>query len=106
MSATGNGTYTENAPETIRVEVTNVPQDAKIFYPDGTTLASYDPVTKVWTLDIPAQQLDKIVFNSGEHNSDTGNALGIDGPIHIAVQSVDNGALGPKSEFDLSLITN
>ena len=106
MSATGSGTYTENAPETIRVEVTNVPQDAKIFYPDGTTLASYDPATKVWTLDIPAQQLDKIVFNSGEHNSDTGNALGIDGPIHIAVQSVDNGALGPKTEFDVDLVVD
>ncbi|OAM97901.1 retention module-containing protein [Vibrio europaeus] len=106
MSASGTGTYTENAPETIRVEVTNVPQDAKIFYPDGTTLASYDPVTKVWTLDIPAQQLDKIVFNSGEHNSDTGNALGIDGPIHIAVQSVDNGAFGPKSEFDVDLVVD
>ncbi|WP_425667298.1 retention module-containing protein [Vibrio tubiashii] len=106
MSATGSGTYTENAPETIRVEVTNVPQDAKIFYPDGTTLASYDPATKVWTLDISAQQLDKIVFNSGEHNSDTGNALGIDAPIHIAVQSNDNGALGPKSEFDVDLVVD
>ncbi|MEZ8100379.1 cadherin-like domain-containing protein, partial [Vibrio bivalvicida] len=106
MTATGSGTYTENAPETIRVEVTNVPQDAKIFYPDGITPATYDPVAKVWTLDIPAQQLGKIVFNSGEHNSDTGNALGIDGPIHIAVQSNDNGALGPKSEFDVDLVVD
>ena len=109
MSASGSGTYSENAPETLRVEVSNVAQDAQIFYPDGTTLANYDPVTKVWTLDIPAQQLDKIVFNSGEHNSDTASVMGINLPIHIAVQAVDkdgsgNEYLGPKSEFDVDLM--
>ncbi|MFA0411768.1 hypothetical protein AB4505_26820, partial [Vibrio splendidus] len=33
LSATGSGTYTENTPETLRVEVAGVPQDASIFYP-------------------------------------------------------------------------
>ncbi|PME69575.1 retention module-containing protein [Vibrio sp. 10N.286.55.C11] len=109
LSATGNGTYTENAPETLRVEVAGVPQDASIYYPDGTTLASYDPATQIWTLDVPAQSLDKIVFNSGEHNSDAGNALGINGPLQITVRSVDTDAdnteyLGTPTTFDVDLV--
>ncbi|WP_428805219.1 retention module-containing protein [Vibrio satsumensis] len=109
LSATGSGTFTENAPETLRVEVAGVPQDASIFYPDGTTLASYDPATQLWTLDVPAQSLDKIVFNSGEHNSDTGNALGINGPLQITVRSVDTDAdnteyLGTPTSFDVDLV--
>ncbi|MEZ9871328.1 cadherin-like domain-containing protein, partial [Vibrio sp. 10N.261.51.C6] len=109
LSATGNGTYTENAPETLRVEVAGVPQDASIYYPDGTTLASYDPVTQLWTLDVAAQSLDKIVFNSGEHNSDTGNVLGINGPLQITVRSVDTDAdnteyLGTPTSFDVDLV--
>uniref|UniRef100_UPI002635C7E2 T1SS-143 repeat domain-containing protein n=1 Tax=uncultured Vibrio sp. TaxID=114054 RepID=UPI002635C7E2 len=109
LSATGSGMYTENAPETLRVEVVGVPQDASIYYPDGTTLASYDPVTQIWTLDVPAQSLDKIVFNSGEHNSDTGNALGITGPLQITVRSVDTDAdnteyLGTPTIFDVDLV--
>nr|WP_260327112.1 retention module-containing protein [Vibrio crassostreae] len=109
LSATGSGTYTENAPETLRVEVAGVPQDASIYYPDGTTLASYDPATQIWTLDVPTQSLDKIVFNSGEHNSDAGNALGINGPLQITVRSVDTDAdnteyLGTPTTFDVDLV--
>ncbi|OQQ08568.1 hypothetical protein BK411_08865, partial [Vibrio splendidus] len=109
LSATGSGTYTENAPETLRVEVAGVPQDASIYYPDGTTLGSYDPITQLWTLDVPAQSLDKIVFNSGEHNSDAGNALGINGPLQITVRSVDTDAdnteyLGTPTSFDVDLV--
>ncbi|WKY59163.1 retention module-containing protein [Vibrio sp. SNU_ST1] len=109
LSATGSGTYTENAPETLRVEVAGVPQDASIFYPDGTSLGSYDPTTQLWTLDVPAQLLDKIVFNSGEHNSDTGNALGINGPLQITVRSVDTDAdnteyLGTPTSFNVDLV--
>ncbi|WP_102574652.1 cadherin-like domain-containing protein, partial [Vibrio splendidus] len=109
FSTTGSVTSTENAPETLRVEVANVPQDASIYYPDGTTLGSYDPATQIWTLDVPAQSLDKIVFNSGEHNSDTGNALGINGPLQITVRSVDTDAdsteyLGTPTSFDVDLV--
>ncbi|PTP33715.1 retention module-containing protein [Vibrio splendidus] len=109
LSATGSGTFTENAPETLRVEVASVPQDASIYYPDGTTLGSYDPITQLWTLDVPAQSLDKIVFNSGEHNSDTGNVLGINGPLQITVRSVDTDAdnteyLGTPTSFDVDLV--
>ncbi|WP_210450205.1 retention module-containing protein [Vibrio crassostreae] len=109
LSATGSGTYTENAPETLRVEVASVPQDASIYYPDGTTLASYDPATQIWTLDVPTQSLDKIVFNSGEHNSDAGNALGINGPLQITVRSVDTDAdnteyFGTPTTFDVDLV--
>ncbi|MFA0627153.1 retention module-containing protein [Vibrio sp. 10N.222.49.A3] len=109
LSATGSGTYTENAPETLRVEVAGVPQDASIYYPDGTTIGSYDPATQLWTLNVPAQSFDKIVFNSGEHNSDTGNALGINGPLQITVRSVDTDAdntehLGTPTSFNVDLV--
>ncbi|WP_454441339.1 retention module-containing protein [Vibrio bathopelagicus] len=109
LSASGSGIYSENAPETLRVEVAGVPQDASIYYPDGTTLGSYDPATQIWTLDVPAQSLDKIVFNSGEHNSDTGNTLGINGPLQITVRSVDTDAdnteyLGTPTSFDVDLV--
>ena len=107
LSAKGSGTFTENAAETIRVEVTNVPDDAQIYYPDGVTLADYDSSTQTWTLDVSATSLDKIIFNSGQHNSD-GTEKGINGPIHISVQAVDKDtsgteSLGPKSEFDVAL---
>ncbi|MDK9763158.1 cadherin-like domain-containing protein, partial [Vibrio sp. D420a] len=109
LSATGSGTYTENDHETIRVVVSNVPSDASILYPDGTTLGTYDAGTDTWTLDVDATSLDKIVFNSGEHNSDTGNALGIDTPLSISVRSVDTDAdnteyLGPETTFDVDLV--
>ncbi|MEF1229264.1 cadherin-like domain-containing protein, partial [Vibrio fortis] len=95
--------------ETIRVVVSNVPSDASILYPDGTTLGTYDAGTDTWTLDVDATSLDKIVFNSGEHNSDTGNTLGIDTPLSISVRSVDTDAdnteyLGPETTFDVDLM--
>ncbi|MGC9402922.1 T1SS-143 repeat domain-containing protein, partial [Vibrio genomosp. F10 str. 9ZC157] len=91
-SISGSGIYSENGPEVLRVEVTGVPDNASIYYSDGTTLATFDSAAKVWTLDIPAQQLDKIVFNSGEHNSDDGSVLGITNPLTITIQSVDKDA--------------
>ncbi|MDK9797210.1 cadherin-like domain-containing protein, partial [Vibrio sp. D449a] len=100
---------TENDPETIRVVVSNVPSDASILYPDGTTLGTYDAVSDTWTLDVDAITLDKIVFNSGEHNSDTGNALGIDAPLSISIRAVDTDAdnteyLGPETTFNVDLV--
>ncbi|MFA0350103.1 hypothetical protein AB4486_24735, partial [Vibrio sp. 10N.222.55.C6] len=111
FSASGSGTYTENSPETIRVVVSNVPQDASILHPDGTTLGIYDSASDTWTLDVDATALDKIVFNSGEHNSDTGNTLGIDTPLSISVRSVDTDAdnteyLGAETIFSVDLVVD
>ncbi|MGF1720715.1 retention module-containing protein [Vibrio kyushuensis] len=107
-TVSGNGVYSENSAEVLRVEVTNVPNDATIFYPDGVTPATYDSVTGTWTLNVLAQNLDKIIFNSGDYNSDSGNAMGIDNPLTITVQSVDkdsdgNEYIGPPVEFDVDL---
>ncbi|KHA59502.1 type I secretion protein [Vibrio variabilis] len=107
LSATGNGVYSENAPETVRVEIRDVPSDATIYDADGN-LGQYDAVNNVWIVNVAAQQLDKIVFNSGQHNSDVGNALGIDAPLTISVQSVDKDAsgneyLGPAVSFEVAL---
>ncbi|MEF1183499.1 cadherin-like domain-containing protein [Vibrio sinaloensis] len=107
LSATGNGVYSENAPETVRVEIRDVPSDATIYDADGN-LGQYDAVNNVWIVNVAAQQLDKIVFNSGQHNSDVGNAFGIDAPLTISVQSVDKDAsgneyLGPAVSFEVAL---
>ncbi|OIQ26537.1 retention module-containing protein [uncultured Vibrio sp.] len=106
---TGQGTYIENSAEVIRIEVTGVPQGATIYHPNGTLPASYDADSDTWTLDILAQQVDKIVFNSGQHNSDDGNVQGIDAPLTISVQSVDRDAdgneyLGEARVFDVALV--
>ncbi len=107
MSASGSGVYSENAPETIRVEVRDVPADAKLYDADGN-LGVYDSNTGVWTLDVNAQELDKIIFNSGQHNSDAGNVDGITGPLKVTIQAVDKDALGneflgPAVNFDVAL---
>ncbi len=107
MSASGSGVYSENAPETIRVEVRDAPADAKLYDADGN-LGVYDTNTGVWTLDVNAQELDKIIFNSGQHNSDAGNVDGITGPLKVTIQAVDKDALGneflgPAVDFDVAL---
>ncbi|WP_052772012.1 hypothetical protein [Vibrio mexicanus] len=105
----GAGIQSENGAEIIRVRVEDVPEDARIYYPDGVTLADYNSITGVWTLTIEGQELDKIVFNSGQHNSDDDNAKGIDSPLKISVLSVDRDAddneyLGPAITFDVDLV--
>ncbi|ENM3952827.1 retention module-containing protein [Vibrio cholerae] len=91
--------YTENNPETLRVEVSGVPDGASVSLPDGT------PATNlgggVWVFNINAQQLDKVVFNSGDNNQ-----LNWNGNLHFKVQSVDTGTagdqhLGSAQEFDV-----
>ncbi|HGE6077455.1 TPA: retention module-containing protein [Vibrio cholerae] len=98
-SLPGGATYTENSPETLRVEISGVPDGASLSLADGTLGTSLGGV--VWVFEINAQQLDKVVFNSGDNNQ-----LNWNGNLHFKVQSVDTGLagdqhLGSAQEFDV-----
>ncbi len=98
-SLPGGATYTENSPETLRVEISGVPDGAFLSLADGTLGTSLGG--GVWVFEINAQQLDKVVFNSGDNNQ-----LNWNGNLHFKVQSVDTGLagdqhLGSAQEFDV-----
>ncbi|MCC4237302.1 retention module-containing protein [Vibrio anguillarum] len=93
--------HSENSPETLRIEVSGVPDGASIALPDGT-LGTYIG-GGVWLLNADAQSLDKLIFNSGDWHKDTWA-----GDLTIKVQSVDTGLdgtehLGPAREFTVSV---
>ncbi|HCE4789339.1 TPA: retention module-containing protein [Vibrio parahaemolyticus] len=93
--------YQENDPETLRVEISNVPDGASLSLPDGTTFV--DQGSGVFVLEINAQDLDQIVFNSGDRNDNSWA-----GSLHFRVQAVDTGldgsqSLGNAEEFDVSV---
>ncbi|MEW4340429.1 retention module-containing protein [Vibrio diabolicus] len=98
----GDGaTYQENDPETLRVEISNVPDGASVSLPDGTVFT--DQGNGVFVLEIDAQDLDQVVFNSGDRND---NSWG--GSLHFKVQAVDTGldgrqSLGLAEEFDVAV---
>ncbi len=98
-SLPGGATYTENSPETLRVEISGVPDGASLSLADGTLGTPLGG--GVWVFEINAQQLDKVVFNSGDKNQ-----LNWNGNLHFKVQSVDTGLagdhhLGSAQEFDV-----
>ncbi|MFH4555889.1 retention module-containing protein [Vibrio diabolicus] len=98
----GDGaTYQENDPETLRVEISNVPDGASVSLPDGTVFT--DQGNGVFVLEIDAQDLYQVVFNSGDRND---NSWG--GSLHFKVQAVDTGldgrqSLGSAEEFDVAV---
>ena len=98
----GDGaTYQENDPETLRVEISNVPDGASVSLPDGTVFT--DQGNGVFVLEIDAQDLGQVVFNSGDRND---NSWG--GALHFKVQAVDTGLdgrqnLGSAEEFDVAV---
>ncbi|MDV5083801.1 retention module-containing protein [Vibrio diabolicus] len=98
----GDGaTYQENDPETLRVEISNVPDGGSVSLPDGTVFT--DQGNGVLVLEIDAQDLDQVVFNSGDRND---NSWG--GSLYFKVQAVDTGLdgrqnLGSAEEFDVAV---
>ncbi|CAM2780587.1 Serralysin G [Vibrio mytili] len=98
----GDGaTYHENNPETLRVEISNVPDGASLSLTDGT--AFIDQGNGVFVLEVNAQDLDQVVFNSGDRNDNSWDEL-----LHFKVQAVDTGldgsqSLGSAEEFDVNV---
>ncbi|MCS0354870.1 retention module-containing protein [Vibrio diabolicus] len=100
-SIVDGATYQENDPETLRVEISNVPDGGSVSLPDGTVFT--DQGNGVLVLEIDAQDLDQVVFNSGDRND---NSWG--GSLHFKVQAVDTGldgrqSLGSAEEFDVAV---
>ncbi|MCZ0757712.1 retention module-containing protein [Vibrio diabolicus] len=100
-SIVDGATYQENDPETLRVEISNVPDGGSVSLPDGTVFT--DQGNGVLVLEIDAQDLDQVVFNSGDRND---NSWG--GSLHFKVQAVDTGLngrqnLGSAEEFDVAV---
>ncbi|WGK83697.1 retention module-containing protein [Vibrio aestuarianus] len=100
-SISAGANYTENSPETLRVEISGVPDGASIALADGTLGTNLG--AGVWLLNVDAQSLDKLIFNSGDWN----NSAWTDA-LHFKVQSVDTGLdgiehLGPVQEFDVAV---
>ncbi|WP_275666041.1 retention module-containing protein [Vibrio sp. Isolate23] len=99
------GDSAQDQPETLLITVEQVPDGATIYYPDGVTPATNLGNGK-WELRVDAQEVDKIVFNSGDHNKGTWN----EDSLKITVQSVDKDAdgneyLGPTTNqvFDVAV---
>ncbi|WP_367971653.1 retention module-containing protein [Vibrio scophthalmi] len=94
----------QDQPETLLITVENVPAGGQIFFDDGITLAT-DLGGGVWQLEVNAQSIDKVVFNSGDQNQGTWDP----DQLTIKVQSVDTGYdgvkhLGPISQFEVGVV--
>ncbi|WP_367990179.1 retention module-containing protein [Vibrio sp. NTOU-M3] len=93
--------YQENEPETLRVEISGVPDGATISIPGVTPIEVADGK---WVFEISAQQLDNVVFNSGDNNHENW-----DGKLQFNVQSKDTGVdgttvdYGPSQNFEVSV---
>ncbi|MDN3715835.1 retention module-containing protein [Vibrio breoganii] len=84
LSGNGSGSdYEENAPETLRITVLDVPDGASISLSDGTLFT--DNGDGSWTIDVDAQELENIVFNPGDNNSVSWDPS----QIRVQVQSVE-----------------
>ncbi|MEZ9904519.1 retention module-containing protein [Vibrio breoganii] len=84
LSGNGSGSdYEENAPETLRITVLDVPDGANIRLSDSTSFT--DNGDGSWTLDVDAQELENIVFNPGDNNSLSWDPS----QITVQVQSLD-----------------
>ncbi|MBA5764351.1 cadherin-like domain-containing protein, partial [Vibrio sp. 404] len=98
------GETNQDQPETLLITVENVPDGGEIYFADGTTLGN-NLGGGVWQLEVDSQDIDKIVFNSGEQNQGTWDP----DKLTIKVQSVDtkhNGDqfYGPITEFDVDVV--
>lgn len=83
------GNINQDRPETLLITVEQVPDGATIYYPDGVTAATNLGNGK-WELRVDAQELEKIVFNSGDNNRETWN----ESSLKVTVQSIDKDANG------------
>ncbi|WP_139070896.1 beta strand repeat-containing protein, partial [Vibrio breoganii] len=97
LPGSGSGDiYLETPPETLRITIEGVPDGGIIKLEDGSLFT--DNGDGSWTLDVDAQELDKIVFNPGNNNSSNWDPA----QLTVKVQSVDTGlnsfeALGPEA---------
>ncbi|GAL02211.1 putative hemolysin [Photobacterium aphoticum] len=86
-SYTGSaGNVTENPPETLQVEISNVPDSSQIALPAGVTGTAVNQGGGVWLVTVEASQLASLTFIPGNANSNNWN-----GELNLAIRAVDNG---------------
>ncbi|MGR5063757.1 retention module-containing protein [Photobacterium sp. DNB22_13_2] len=84
-SYTGTGTnVSENPPETLQIQVSNVPDSSQIALPDGVTGTVTDQGSGVWLVTVDNSDLDRLVFIPGDANSDNW-----DGQLDFEIRAVD-----------------
>ncbi|OEE67526.1 hypothetical protein A1OO_17425 [Enterovibrio norvegicus FF-33] len=91
----GSGlSVTENAPENIKVVLTNVPDSSTISFPTGVT--SDSSVEKQsdgsWIVIAEQTTLSSLIFTPGDANE-----LNWDGKLNVSVRAVDNGVEAESS---------
>ncbi|MGF1735098.1 retention module-containing protein [Photobacterium satsumensis] len=84
-SYTGTGTnVSENPPETLQIQISNVPDSSQIALPDGVTGTVTDQGSGVWLVTVDNSDLDCLVFIPGDANSDNWN-----GQLDLEIRAVD-----------------
>ncbi|MCQ1058698.1 retention module-containing protein [Photobacterium sp. ZSDE20] len=84
-SYSGTGTnVSENPPETLQIQVSNVPDSSQIALPDGVTGTVTDQGGGVWLVTVNSSALDNLVFIPGDANSDNW-----DGQLDLEIRAVD-----------------
>ncbi|MBC7001274.1 retention module-containing protein [Photobacterium sp. BZF1] len=84
-SYTGTGTnVVENPPETLQIQVSNVPDSSQIALPDGASGTVTDQGSGVWLVTVDSSDLDRLVFIPGDANSDNWN-----GQLDLEIRAVD-----------------
>ncbi|KHT62651.1 hypothetical protein RJ45_16225 [Photobacterium gaetbulicola] len=84
-SYTGTGTnVSENPPETLQIQISNVPDSSQIALSDGVTGTVTDQGSGVWLVTVDSSDLDRLVFIPGDANSDNWN-----GQLDLEIRAVD-----------------
>ncbi|WP_232313334.1 M10 family metallopeptidase C-terminal domain-containing protein [Enterovibrio coralii] len=88
---------TENAPETLRIVLTNVPDSSTLSLPtdapSGSTIEKQADGS--WIANINGQTLSELIFTPGDANENNW-----DGKLEISVRAVDNGVEAVSSLWD------
>lgn len=92
----------ENGPETIQIIISNVPvgMGASFSFPDGVTGTITDNGDGTWTITTESGQLDSLIFNPGDANSNNW-----DGQLELDIRAVDNGVVADDSLKETATIT-
>ncbi|MCF7352693.1 type I secretion C-terminal target domain-containing protein [Vibrio sp. CK2-1] len=92
----------ENGPENIQIIISNVPvgMGASFSFPDGVTGTINDNGDGTWTIITESGELDSLIFNPGDANSNNW-----DGLLELDIRAVDNGVVAEDPLSEQATIT-
>ncbi|MGF1726902.1 retention module-containing protein [Photobacterium nomapromontoriensis] len=91
---------TENPPETLQVQISNVPESSQIALPSGVTGTASNLGGGVWVVIVPATELASLTFIPGNANSNNWN-----GQLDLAIRAVDQTDVALDSNATFQTIT-